>query len=1223
MMTAKYKKRRGSLSRQAVAVIVLFAVCLALVAALLAVNVITGYRRFIYGGETYYIVRQKDDKGAISYIMTDKDRNPLETTPDNYFIVKGGTLVALNQATGLAEEYIRPDTEGNEQIGINDRVLIYPHTKKEDVQSISVHNGKGDFTFYRMRIYEDTDKISYVCTLRGDDYYLVDENGNEFKRGGDGLYTLASGNKISVDPNTGIIITHTYYDFDGKEYHIKKNDEGKYSLFGDSGEVTRRVSKTGIRVNSDKEEYEAELYNYLVTDCGTLLAVDPQFGTLSICAVREYNSTAKTFATYYFVLRGEKYALCGEDGETIKYTAIDDAAYYRTANNAYIAFNEENGSYSVRIRKNFYIKADNEGKYSLYNKDKVLTANGSGYFAIDNTSFVSFDTESGSYSIMEFKGDTYEETDAKYLNAEINTDAKGDFVIEGFETTTYDPSLFTALIVSSGYTITAQGGKLITPVMLRDDSGKLTDKVDFAEYGLTECLRTDETGKEYTYTPSYVVLKDLEGNVHKLTVGDRIISGAGFYIKYESLNENGEFEERQAVYILLDNQTQGYTQTYDIFTYYSISDTLLASLESIVTPMAVYPMSTNNYFNVEDFSLLVYNPEKSRDTLLNDDPEDDESYYDSLIRFSYEDVEERRNTALANFPYIMKKGCDLYGYIINSYSVDFCLMSLMDMDIVGVSHLGVDDRDLARYGLDIPMYMIYLKHANAQTSSGDNSQMLFISKLTPNDTYYVYSQLYDMIVEVNRASLEFLNWKSTEWVTTDFYDINIGFADNVNIMSGDYWANFDVAMSQTLTANIKTSGSSNFVHMVKVSDDRQHHFLTLSAKINANLAGSATITDLVKVDFDTLRNYYRYVMNGKKATGLSARELTDLNAFMETIYQSNEENGTVMTAHALTLSDSSGMTHDVVIYFIFDVSGEITATVSVNKETPCIVFTMDSYLAYEKVMYSDDDLTPAQKRLAFDFYLAPNVSATTNVEFEQVVGTNSDGDTTVFTNDKIVKTDKNGKTVTHYALGNDYRVFFDVGDGDLIGVGRRWIRYYDMDDPATTQSGGYREIKDDPYTFNAKMVRLILPTSDGGNTVITDGTLGEGSFTVTVTSDMVVVTDEAGNETRYLRYSGTTPFSNLYSTFLWASYEGYCDIPDEQKEEFKASDDHSCQMKLTIDVKTGDTYTFRTYKYSERRAFITANGEGDFFVLRSFVDKIINTSKVIFDGVNVDPTDKY
>jgi hypothetical protein len=64
-------------------------------------------------------------------------------------------------------------------------------------------------------------------------------------------------------------------------------------------------------------------------------------------------------------------------------------------------------------------------------------------------------------------------------------------------------------------------------------------------------------------------------------------------------------------------------------------------------------------------------------------------------------------------------------------------------------------------------------------------------------------------------------------------------------------------------------------------------------------------------------------------------------------------------------------------------------------------------------------------------------------------------------------------------------------------------------------------------------------------------------------------------------------------------------------------------MKLTIDLINGDNYTYRTYKYSERRAYITANGEGDFFVLRSFIDKIVNTSKAVFDGINVEPTDKY
>ena len=196
MMVNKTRKKGTSLSRQIVAIIVLAAICLGLAVTLIAVNIISGYRKFTYGDETYYIVRQKDQLGTISYIMVDSEQNPLETTPDGYFTLKDGTLVSLNQSTGLAAEYIRPDIEGSEQLGLNDRVLIYPHTQKANVQSIEVHNGKGSFSFYRMRIYEDTDKLSYVCTLREGVYYLIDENGKEFVRGSDGLYTLASGNKI-------------------------------------------------------------------------------------------------------------------------------------------------------------------------------------------------------------------------------------------------------------------------------------------------------------------------------------------------------------------------------------------------------------------------------------------------------------------------------------------------------------------------------------------------------------------------------------------------------------------------------------------------------------------------------------------------------------------------------------------------------------------------------------------------------------------------------------------------------------------------------------------------------------------------------------------------------------------------------------------------------------------------------------------------------------------
>ena len=174
-------------------------------------------------------------------------------------------------------------------------------------------------------------------------------------------------------------------------------------------------------------------------------------------------------------------------------------------------------------------------------------------------------------------------------------------------------------------------------------------------------------------------------------------------------------------------------------------------------------------------------------------------------------------------------------------------------------------------------------------------------------------------------------------------------------------------------------------------------------------------------------------------------------------------------------------------------------------------------------------------------------------------------------------------------------------------------------DSKEVQNGGYKEIKDPTYTFEATSVTIYDSTGAG----VEEGTLGNGKYTVTVTSDLVLVKDENGNETRYLRYTGTQPFSSFYSSLLWASYEGFCDISEEEKKAYRESDDSECQMKLTIDTKVGMQFVYRTYQYSERRAYITSNGEGDFFVMRSFIDKIVNSTKTIFDGTNIDPKDKY
>lgn len=1214
-MIAQKKKKRTSLSYQAIGAAVLAGLCLLLVATLIIINIVTSVRKVEIDGVAYYVRRSTDENGKVSYSITDKDKNPLTVTEDGYYVGESGALIRFDTATGSATKYAAIDTEGNEQVGINDRILIFPYTQRKDIQSIQVFNKNGNYAFYRMRTYEDTDKATYVCYLHNGEYYLVADDGTEYKTDSDGLYTLASGNRIQVHPVTGITRTVSYTDFDGKVYTVEKRegDEG-YKLYSGDTALSPTLTKTGEKHDKDGNAYTDTLYSYIVTDYGTLVSVDSKTGILSAQALREYNGTTKKYSTYHFLYRDGKFLLCNGEGKLMTTSSIDDHDYYSTADNTYIAFNEENGSYSVRIRKSYYLKANNDGVYSLYIGGNIAPTNSMGYCALPETnSFLYFDNASGSYSIMQYAGDVYKTLSTRYLNGASYAESEGDFVIAGHETAEYDASRFAGLVVTSGYTITAAGGKLTSPARL--PSGE----IDFMQYGLAEGTRTDASGNEYYHTPSYYILTDLSGNVHKITVGDPIVSGGGYYVRYEGF-DGEKFVERQAVYILLDNQTTGYTASYDIFYYYTMSDTVLAPVERLITPMALYPMQQNSYFDVSDFTIMTYNPDRSLENLLNDDPDDDDDYYDITVRFSYYDLSERTNTVNSSFPYVMDV-CELYGYTLETNRADECLLALKDMTFVGVSSLSADDDDMVRFGLDIPQYIIYFK-SPINGFGSETEQMLSISAMTPNGTYHVYSSYYDMIVEVDKSQLQFLTWKNTEWVSNDVFSHSIGFCDDFKLEAGDYWALFDVEMDRTLTTSLSTSGSSNFTQIVTASDDRSYHLLTLKVSLGANLSSNSVASaEMISVDFGTLRNYYTFAETGKRE-GMSSTESALLDAFIETVAQSAYRDGTAVTLHSMDFTSSTGQVYNVNVMFTFNPNGEITAAVSVNGETPCLVFSMSAYEKYESLMFSEK-LTEEERREALDFYTASNASATATVAYGKVTATNSEGVTAIYSNDKIVTTYPDGTTKTEYCMLNDTKVFFAVeGSDDIIGVGTRWVRRYPVKNDQTS-GDNYTEIKDDVYTFNATAVQVITVNGDGTNTTLPGG-LKKGKYTVTVNSDMAIVTDESGKEVaRYLRYAGTSVFSGVYSGWLWATYEGICEIPEEQKDAFKASDDSSCQAKITVHTKTGETLVYRTYQYSERRSYITVNGEGDFFILRSFVDKLIDTAHLVFDNVYVDADSKY
>ena len=1220
-MIIKTKKKRSSLSYQAIGVIVVGVVCLLLVGALIAVNYLTKITPFEIDGTTYYVHKETNEDGSVYYKLTDKDKNALTMTDDGYYVAASGALIRFDPSSGEVSKYAAVDTIGNEQVGINDRIIMFPYTERNQIQSISVNNSKGSYTFYRLRKYEDVDKAIYTCYLHNGKYFLIGEDGIEYKPDGDGNYLLPSGSVMKVDPITGAMQTVSYTDFDGKLYTVEKRaNDTEYKLYLGDTALKETLVVTAEMSDNDGNPYTATLYSYAVTDYGTMIDVDGETGIISMQAVREYDSKSGKYNTYHFLCRNGKYVMCDGEGSIITETSASNSDYYCTKNNSYIAFNAENGSYSVIIRnsrKEFYLISDNDGVYSLYNNGKPVSTNSLGYCALPDGTYLYFDSESGSYSVLSYNGETYEATQSKYLNGKSFADYSGTFVISGKEETEYDPSLFAALVVSSGYSITAAGGKLANPVSL--PSGE----IDFLHYGLAEGMRTDASGKLYHHVPASYILTDLSGNVHKVTIGDAIASNGGYYVKYDGWNGES-FEERQAVYIRIDTQSTGYSSTYEPFTYYTVSDTLLAPVENLITPMAVYPMQQNNYFEVKNFTIMTYNAERSLENLLNADPTDDDDYYDISVRFSYHNLSERLNTVNSSFPFVMETS-ELYGYVLDSDKAEECLIALKDLKFVGVSSLAADDKAMVKYGLSVPQYIIYYK-SNIGSYGTETEQVLSISALSPNGTYYVYSSYYDMIVEVEKNKLPFLTWRSTEWLSDDVYYHSVGYCDVFTLEADGYKAEFDIDMTHTLETTINTTGSSNYTQIVTSTADRSTQTLTILASLGANLSSEYKAeAEIITVDLSTLRDYYVYVTQNGKLPDSSAA-IKKLQQFMEDAIGTNESNGdgafeiggTYYTQASFGYSLSSGAFHSVVCVFSFTDDGEITAAVAANNDSPSLLFSMKAYEGYEKHMFSQE-ADEKELRYALDFYTASNVTANLTVEYEKVTATNSDGEKKVYSNEKIVTYLPDGTKSTDYCMTNNIKVFFGIeGSDDLIGLGTRWIRYYSVENGTSE----YREIKDDTYTFKASFAQVVT-VDESGNRVPLEGSM-EGSYNVTIDANGATVTDADGNIVRkYLRYAGTSVFSGVYSGWLWATYEGVCDIPEEQKEAFRMSDDSTCQVKITVKTNTGEELVYRTYPYSERRSYITVNGKGDFFILRSFVDKVIDTSHLVFDNVYVDPDSKY
>ena len=288
--------------------------------------------------------------------------------------------------------------------------------------------------------------------------------------------------------------------------------------------------------------------------------------------------------------------------------------------------------------------------------------------------------------------------------------------LEGMEGTPFDMSALSSIIVSAGYTLATER--------------LTTDCQDFSEYGLAE---EDD--------PAWYEITTVAGNSHKIYIGDALVTGAGYYCKYEG---------RNAVYVLDPTMS-----------------VLLESVNNFITPLLSYPVSTASGNSFDDFYLI-------RDNEI-------------VVWIDYLKASEISNTATAG-EYRFKIPAQ---YAVNPDSTSVLLQTFSgfygeEVVLAGTSTENLDEKMLLEdYGINLntPDYELHYSF------NGISNYMVFSSQ----DEYgymYVYSSFFNFVVRIHISSVQFIDWGLLQFVDDPVFRANINDIASIRIQGRDIDATF-------------------------------------------------------------------------------------------------------------------------------------------------------------------------------------------------------------------------------------------------------------------------------------------------------------------------------------------------------------------------------------------------------------------------------------------------
>ena len=841
-----------------------------------------------------------------------------------------------------------------------------------------------------------------------------------------------------------------------------------------------------------------------------------------------------------------------------------------------------------------------------------------------------------------------------------------NFYIDGYETTAYSLESFASLANACGYTLSME--------RLADPERNPDGTIRFAEYGLVAETRKakDENDREYEYdyVPAKFTTTAGDGTAYTVIVGDAIVSGAGYYVQLEG---------RNTVYILSASGIEDFVlQPLEVLltpmisypasmnTYFDVEHFIIETGFDYDTITKIILKDTCTQLGIDltiaDKTLAEVEHEIAE--LMAAGTLDKESYAETFTKiwneqyetlaalyskkvcdFSYLDLEERENTMYSSMSFKTDSEY-MKGYFPNYDNVNAALYSLYSLAPLRIVKLDPDADMMDEYGVLEPAHVISYYYDDVD-DNGDTYTVfnrISVSKKSTAGIYYAYGEIMTknedgeyiyvytpMLVELYESAVPFLEWSDVDWYDPYFVQLNIAYVQDVIYSWGQ----------NTVKFNIDNSATSQMVFLPGRGDG---HTATVDGKeLKYTVQKVGEIYVLVDNEGNTLTPIQSsdYMVTAQYATKGTVQYPMPQYArdymFVETITDDNKGTYTYYMYFRADKSKGYALCADVKV--LDATTGAILQAQTIEGNA---AYKTDYFYTKSGYLFMLDKNSSQGKQLTEGMGSWGDGTVYVTADDQYILIDNSSG--TWFTiktlTPPIYFTDKDTSSIVVNSADRNGVTFYPTGSTPLrFNETENCFEIYNVAKQSWSKAntsnvtlgvwgnGSYYKTADGSY------VLVDGKTGDWGYLYLS--TVGSGNMTVSANGKPLDYEVTLHTVTGKEQIStGADNFRKMYQGLLYASVEGATDLTEQEMAAFRATPDSECQLKLTITAEDPDGTTrytiYRFYRYSNLKSYMTVelvdspddpgdpqNGQGTFFVLSTFVEKLIADAERVMNGQEV------